>query len=137
MPLLNKEGLKMKDLYFIYGTLKSNQYNNHMMKDILAKFMGNAISIDKYPLFDIGDGFPYLQDEKGIGQNVIGELYLIDKNKRDVLDNFEGVPSLYNRGSIDVKIDGKIYKDVNCYFIANELSKDKLSKMKFLKEWSF
>jgi len=122
-------------IYFIYGTLKDNMKNNHILKECRAKFIGDVITKDKYPMFDLGDGFPYIQDKKGIGYNISGELYEIKDSYQKKLDWFEGVPTLYKRGKIEVEGNIGCSTTADCYFIVDELDIDELNRVNFLNEW--
>ena len=60
-----------KYLLFTYGTLKRGQPNEHHMVDKAtgdAKFVGTAVTIDKYPMV-IGSKYniPFFINSKGIG----------------------------------------------------------------------
>jgi len=114
----------MKKYFFIYGTLKKSNVNNKILKNVNAKFIGYAETIEKYPMFDIGGGFPYLQDNKGIGNIIEGELWKIDdvNNNLKTLDWFEGVPDLYKKGNIDIELENLKYINVNVYFKTQEIN---------------
>ena len=125
----------MKNLYFIYGTLKKKMKNEHIMKKVNGEFIEKVKTKIKYPMFDLLSGFPYIQDKKGYGLIVKGELYKIDEQYIKKLDEFEGVPTLYKRGKINVKSKEKNYKNVNCYFISSELTINELTKVDLFEEW--
>jgi len=119
------------NLFFIYGTLKKSG-NNHHIIERFAHFRGEVQTVFKYPMYDIGDGFPYLQDSRCDGNLVIGELYEIPEKYHDRLDYFEGVPTLYKKGLIEVLTkDAEMYM-VNAYFVSNEID---FTKLKLIKEW--
>uniref|UniRef100_A0AC35TLM9 Gamma-glutamylcyclotransferase family protein n=1 Tax=Rhabditophanes sp. KR3021 TaxID=114890 RepID=A0AC35TLM9_9BILA len=92
---------------FVYGTLKRNEPNNHMLLDAAngnSLFRGSALTDDKF-LMVIGSKYniPFCLDiqEKGSSQ-IIGEVYEIDENMLDSLDVFEGFPKFYDRKEITV-----------------------------------
>lgn len=118
---------------FTYGSLKRGEPNHNILKDINAKFLGDAITSEKYPLFEIIDPFPYLQNEPGIGHFIKGEAYEVPDDKKPYLDYFEGAPDLYNLGKIMINLNKNI-TELDVYFKTNSVSLDNL---KFLKEWSF
>jgi len=122
-------------LVFVYGTLKKNMRNHHVMEKIFAEFVSPAETIEKYPMFDLGNGFPYLQDNPKYGLIIQGELYHINKITEKQLDHFEGVPQLYKKGLIDVEFENMKYENVNCYFIADELTDDDLNDVDLFEEW--
>lgn len=57
---------------FVYGTLKKGQPNNFLLNDKtkgIAKFLGKAKLIDKYPLVVATNAnVPFLLPKKGIGK---------------------------------------------------------------------
>ncbi len=122
------------EYYFIYGTLKDGMKNNYILDNMDAEYICECNTVDYFPMFDIGDGFPYLQDPlyPGVGEIVKGELWGVNKLDEASLDRFEGVPSLYKRGKIDVDSMNGVYTDVNVYFKAKDVD---LSKVKFINEW--
>jgi len=117
----------MENLFFIYCTLKQDSHNHLILNEISAKYIGDCSTVEKYPLYTAGDPFPYLSNDKGLGKIVEGELYSIMDSKIERLDKFESVPSLYVKGKITVKIEGKIYEDVNVYFDARNISYKKVN----------
>lgn len=60
----------MNELFFVYGTLKRGYRNNPLLGD--SKFLGNAVSEDKYLLLDCG--FPMAQFHED-GLQVLGEVF--------------------------------------------------------------
>ena len=74
---------------FIYGTLKRDLPNHHLMPE--ASFKGTARTSDRIPLVVAGRWFtPILIAESG-GHRVTGELYGVDDAGLAYLDNLEGV----------------------------------------------
>jgi len=123
-------------LVFIYGTLKKDMNNHHILEQVDAEFISPVKTILKYPMFKLNDPFPYLQNNPGFGMIVRGELWEIEDKHKDKLDQFEGVPSLYINGKIDVECDNKVYCGVNVYFKAKRYSLDYLSLFSLIDEWS-
>ena len=113
-------------LFFVYGTLKKDFSNHHILKKFnIVEPISIVSTVEKYPLFELRDPFPYLQDSKGNGFNIIGELYDISEDYEAILDEFECVPSLYKKGFLDVvDSDGNIYNNVNVYFKAEPIDID-------------
>jgi gamma-glutamylcyclotransferase (GGCT)/AIG2-like uncharacterized protein YtfP len=120
----------MTEIFFVYGTLKRRMKNHGIIEKLKGKFISEAISTYKFPMFDLGNPFPYLQNTKGKGKIINGELFEIPKNKIKDLDYFEGVPDLYKKGTIEVNGN-----KVNCYFITDELTEEELSEIKTFNEW--
>jgi len=99
MPL--KAEFNATNRLFVYGTLKSNKWNNHILEG--AKFIGKARTLDAYPM--VVDGLPYLLDAQGQGLNVIGECYAIYQQAMWTrLDMLEGHPNWYRRQVIDITV---------------------------------
>merc|ERR1712187_633418 len=93
---------------FVYGTLKRNFHWNHKFLSRGSEFIGNAKTIDKYPLV-MGDcNVPYvldLEEHKGIGHRIKGELWYIDYETLIGLDDYEGVhKGHYKRKKIGVTL---------------------------------
>lgn len=92
-----------KTIIFCYGTLMSKWGNNRLIAD--QKFLGPAVTKDKYVLMDFG-GFPGMFQEEGPTQ-VHGELWEIDDAARACCDGLEGHPFWYCRTPIVALLDGK------------------------------
>jgi gamma-glutamylcyclotransferase (GGCT)/AIG2-like uncharacterized protein YtfP len=125
---------KDERLFFVYGTLKQNMKNHNVIKRIGGEFLFPAETIRLYPMFDLGYGFPFLQDKKHIGYIIKGEVYKFKSNMIKFLDEFEGVPKLYKKELIQVEFKCNVM-EASCYFIADELTEDELKKVKFFREW--
>jgi len=118
---------------FIYGTLKSNHYNNYVLKKYNPNYLGKVQTLNKYPMFKTYYPFPYIQNDKGIGEYIIGELYEIDDKYIKNIDDFEGVPDLYYKEKIKIKyLKSNKIENVYIYF---KTKKENLTYMKFLKEF--
>ncbi|NP_001071185.1 gamma-glutamylaminecyclotransferase A [Danio rerio] len=93
---------------FVYGTLKKGQSNYHELTNTThgqAEFITCARTKDPYPMvIATKDKFPFLLNVPGSGQQVYGEIYNVDQNMLDFLDEFEECPDLYQRTSIQLKI---------------------------------
>lgn len=77
---------------FVYGTLKSGEGNNHVLRNVNAKLLGNAFI--KGTMYDLGS-FPGVRLE-GDGQ-VFGELWQVEGDGIRPLDRLEGHPTFYTR----------------------------------------
>lgn len=87
---------------FVYGTLKSGQYNHERLGLDRVPFIGKAVTIDKYDLYDLGV-FPGLCD--GNTSNVKGECYSVSQQAFrdiDIMERYAG----YKPRKIPVLIDG-------------------------------
>lgn len=94
---------------FVYGTLRSKDYNHYLLKD--EKFLGNCITFNRYKL-EFKE-LPFLYDEPI--EHIEGELYEISEEKLKILDKFEGHPRLYIRKTIKVLFDNDVI-ECYCYF---------------------
>ena len=74
-------------LLFIYGTLKQGQSHHSLIQR--QRFLGPARTLPRYRLFDLGP-FPGLKEDLEYGQAIDGELYEIDDDMRERLDDYEG-----------------------------------------------
>ena len=96
-------------IIFVYGSLKKDKKLHNYLKT--AKFLGKALTCDKYPMVIAKSGwYPYLIDKRGIGFNIKGEVYKISPKLMKVLDKVEEVPFYYYRKQIPVCLNGKTIK---------------------------
>ncbi len=103
---------------FVYGTLKKGFGNNSLLKD--SKFLGEATTADRWLMIGKGMGFPYLlKKDKMKGKIIKGELYEVDKNTLNRLDQLEGVPTHYKRVSTSIKCGNTYYYSIT-YVKADE-----------------
>jgi len=96
----------MNKYVFVYGTLKKNKGANHFLSN--AKFLGEGV-IQGYEMY-IVSYFPGIV--KGNGK-VRGEVYEVDEEILEMLDEYEGVPYLYERIKETVKLDNG--KEIEAY----------------------
>ncbi|XP_034614100.1 gamma-glutamylaminecyclotransferase [Trachemys scripta elegans] len=86
---------------FVYGTLKKGQPNyQHMINGThgRTKFQGRGRTVEKYPLVIAGKyNIPFLLNIPGTGHHVTGEIYSVDDQMLQFLDEFEGCPDMYQR----------------------------------------
>jgi len=121
-----------KELFFVYGTLKKGMNNHSVLKRLKATFISPVETIEKYPMFKLREPFPYLQDEKGKGKIIQGELWELDEDCISALDSFEGVPFLYKKGKIAVEFENDVFEEINVYFKAEEIP---LNEIDLIDEW--
>ncbi|KAM8977476.1 gamma-glutamylaminecyclotransferase [Pelodytes ibericus] len=86
---------------FVYGTLKSGQPNFHIMTDGKrgkAAFKGTGKTVEKYPLVIAEKAnIPFLLNVPGTGHHIVGEIYFVDDQLLQFLDEFESCPDMYQR----------------------------------------
>lgn len=93
---------------FVYGTLKKGQPNHYRMFDGAngeAEFLASARTVQKYPLVIAGKyNVPFLLDVPGEGHRVRGEIYRVDDRMLKFLDDFEMVPTMYQRTLVELEV---------------------------------
>ncbi|XP_032362615.1 gamma-glutamylaminecyclotransferase isoform X1 [Etheostoma spectabile] len=93
---------------FVYGTLKKGQPNYYRMFESAngtAEFLASACTTQKYPLVIAGNyNIPFLLNIPGHGHRVQGEIYKVDDKMLKFLDDFEGVPTMYQRTQVDLEV---------------------------------
>ncbi|CAM5077324.1 unnamed protein product [Eretmochelys imbricata] len=93
---------------FVYGTLKKGQPNyQHMLNGThgIAKFQGRGRTVEKYPLVIAGKyNIPFLLNIPGTGHHVTGEIYSVDDQMLQFLDEFEGCPDMYQRTPVRLEV---------------------------------
>ncbi|KAI2806520.1 hypothetical protein BLOT_008477 [Blomia tropicalis] len=91
----------IKNLIFVYGTLKRSQPNYNVMTDQTngeAKFVCTARTVESYPLVIASRyNIPFLLGKPGAGYQITGEIYSVDEKMMKFLDDFEGHPGFYTR----------------------------------------
>ncbi|MEE6470811.1 hypothetical protein FKM82_009070 [Ascaphus truei] len=93
---------------FVYGTLKKGQPNDHFMINCehgKAVFKGTGKTVDKYPLVIAEKGnIPFLLNVPGTGHHIVGEIYSVDDQLLQFLDEFECCPDMYQRSPKGIEI---------------------------------
>jgi len=96
-------------IVFVYGSLKKNKKLHHYLKT--AKFLGDGVTCDKYPMIISKSGwYPYLIEKKGIGYKIKGEVYKISPKLLKILDKVEEAPFYYYRKQISICLNRKTIK---------------------------
>ncbi len=103
---------------FVYGTLRKGECRNYILSD--CQFLGYA-KAKGFVLYNIG-AFPGMVEGEG---EVIGEVYEIPKDLLEKLDWVEGVPDLFRREIIEVRLEDGQTISVYAY-IYNRGVKNKL-----------
>lgn len=115
------------DLVFVYGTLKAGFYNHRVMQYAKGSFVSRATTTKAFPMID--GGFPYLYDEEGVGNEIVGEVYQIPTEQGfSPLDGLEGYPHHYTRRKVGVVLSDEGDKTVDAwvYFANHERQTDEL-----------
>lgn len=87
----------MNTRVFLYGTLKRGQRSHHLVGD--QEFVREAKTVPRYRLFDCGQ-HPALVDDPQNGVAVHGEIWLVNDETLQKLDDYEGLPDYFSRGPI-------------------------------------
>ncbi|XP_070711938.1 gamma-glutamylaminecyclotransferase B-like [Pempheris klunzingeri] len=94
---------------FVYGTLKKGQPNYYRMFDSAngkTEFLASARTTQKYPLVIAGNyNIPFLLNIPGQGHRIQGEIYKVDDRMLRFLDDFEGVPAMYQRTLVKLEVE--------------------------------
>lgn len=88
---------------FVYGTLKKGMHW-HTKFLSASRYLGAATTTIARPLVVGACGVPYLLDRPGTGQRVRGEVYEIDSDTLEGLDDYEGLSKGYY-ARIEVSVD--------------------------------
>ena len=92
--------MESKNLVFVYGTLRENHSNHHLLKD--ADCYGIGRTVDNYAMYLVS-GYPYITSAES-RYPIVGELYGVDDETLSELDRMEGHPIFYERREIGVII---------------------------------
>lgn len=94
----------MRDLLFVYGTLKQGFFNHHVNRG--ERVPGEFITRQRFPLVLISPRYlPWLVNAPGEGEHVVGELYRVDDDMLRAMDELErvGEAGWYERVGISVR----------------------------------
>jgi gamma-glutamylaminecyclotransferase len=93
----------LKQLVFVYGTLREGFRNHRVMQGIGAEKIGAARTMTRARLYNAEHGgFPLMVLDRR-GMQVHGEVYAVDRRGVAILDGFENAPHLYRRVKVRVK----------------------------------
>ena len=87
-------------LIFVYGTLKHNFSNHHLLND--SEYLGDGHTKEKYAMYT--NGIPFVIKSEAIS-TITGELYRVDDNTLSRLDRLEGHPNWYCREQVEIALD--------------------------------
>lgn len=113
------KGNVLKDnVIAVYGTLKKG-FGNYFNYLTSAKHIGRGKTTDKYPL--IVRGLPYMINEKGVGHNVVVDVFAVSDMELKAIDRLEQHPNWYRRERVSITMDksGK-QKEAWLYFNLRE-----------------
>jgi len=87
---------------FVYGTLKKNFGNHHLLRGSVC--LGKGRTHNKYALYV--DGIPYAVKDQQTSF-IYGELYQITAGQLERIDRLEGHPEWYCREQVQIVGDHK------------------------------
>ena len=93
---------------FVYGTLKQGFPNENVLHapECKYRYLGSAVTLESYPMILNGiEPWPYLLNlpQAGAG-SIAGEVIEVNGALKAILDDYEEVPTMYYRGSIEVQL---------------------------------
>jgi len=86
---------------FVYGTLKSGHARSGLLEG--QTLQGKAVTVPEYRMYNCGS-YPALVYDPENGEEIEGELWEIDNELLHRLDRVEGVPDLYVRTEVRLKV---------------------------------
>lgn len=126
---------------FVYGTLKRNEPNNHHMEKIGAKFISIGRTVKQWPLVIHPErNVPMLLNTNKLGkvrkkadendcccriyfvccQRIKGEIYEVNQEAVEFLDEFEGVHlNYYSNMKIDIEAESGLIEQLSTYVMDN------------------
>ena len=100
---------------FVYGTLKSGHRNHHYLEQ--ADFIGHHVTDKCFSMYEYDD-FPAVTQNGS--HAVSGEIYRINQQQFEMLDELEWYPRLYQR--IEIQTSHEL---AWMYIVKPELCRDK------------
>lgn len=90
---------------FVYGTLKSGQPNHVHMESLGCHLVAAGHTEQAFPLVITSRwNLPFLLHVPGKGHQIYGEVYDVDDEGLEWLDQFEGHPLVYERDLVRVRM---------------------------------
>jgi gamma-glutamylaminecyclotransferase len=109
----SKTNVLQDNLIAVYGTLKKG-FSNYYSYLNNATHIGAGKTKDKYPL--LVEGLPYMVDNKGVGHNVVVDVFKVSDAQLDMIDRLEGHPIWYKRKQVPIKLKNRT---LNCWLYFN------------------
>lgn len=126
--------LAIGDLVFVYGTLKQGFHNHYLLRGV--KFVGNAVTVDKWALPIYGGTHLPTVLPLNDGYAIKGEAYRPSKADWKLLDRLEGHPDMYKRVLVDIKlVDGDTPNKAWIYLFTSPMMGD-LAPGRWAEEWN-
>jgi gamma-glutamylaminecyclotransferase len=103
---------------FVYGTLKKNFGNHHLLRTSL--YLGKGRTQNKYAMYV--DNIPYVVKDRPISL-IYGELYQVDACQLERLDRLEGHPEWYCREQVQVVDQHKLIVTAWMYLFPDRIGR--------------
>ncbi|QVL30640.1 gamma-glutamylcyclotransferase [Telmatocola sphagniphila] len=104
----------MRQLLFVYGTLKRGLQNQHFLDE--QKFVAEVKTLPHYRIYHFG-WHPGMIEVSAQGLAVRGEIYEVDEQALSKMDEYEEVPTFFIRKP--VLILG--FENVDAYYFNREI----------------
>ena len=105
-------------LVFVYGTLKTGEVSESLMRKTGGTLIGEAETIGQYTMYGNSGWFPRVYKHR-VTSPIRGELWSIDADLCVILDNYEGHPEFFKREKVLVVCGGSQFS-AWMYFIQSE-----------------
>lgn len=108
-------------LLFVYGTFLKKSSNHDLLSD--SRFIANASIYAT--LYDTGAGFPAAVEE-GTRSRTYGEIYEVNEDRIDLLDEFEGADpdseeeTIYVRKTVEAELENRNKTEVWVYIMPSQ-----------------
>lgn len=103
----------MGELVAVYGTLKEDYPNHHVMVRSGGRLIGKGETLSKWTMYSLG-GFPAIVPDDVSPVNISVEVFEVDT--LTYLDSLEGYPGFYNRKKEKITLDNSEV-DAYIYYI--------------------
>lgn len=122
----------MEYTIFVYGSLRKNMVNHHVLETFGATYVGFFTTLESYYMVGLKSGaYPYVLETRvhdSLVQGVVyGEVYNLDEKGIAYLDKLEGVPCQYVREKVWVKKNEGCILEVYMYILRNEVMIDSIA----------
>jgi gamma-glutamylcyclotransferase (GGCT)/AIG2-like uncharacterized protein YtfP len=113
-------------LVFVYGTLKSNNYNHYLLEQNETKYIEEGVTRPAFQMIGLG-GYPAVVNGKN---KIHGEIYKVEEKTINILDSLE-LPYGYEKQYRIIKgTSTDTYYDCVMYVATKNKEKDLLERVK-------
>ena len=110
----SKDNIFRDNVVAVYGTLRYGCNNYQAYLKGKSIYVGEGTTQDKHPL--VVSGLPYLSPIKGVGHNVVVDVFKVDDNTFADLDRLESHPNWYVREKTNIVMDDGSVMSAWVYF---------------------